>query len=457
MFQFFDGNDNAFADLENRAREACIIFNNEDMPPGVAPAAARVGFEVDSLSGRATLFVDKNLDYQGNSDVVRHWLEEGRLEFADFDQLRDWIQNDLKAIYECSDTGDIDDSGQNLTGERTLESITDMSRLREELEMRNRPQIDEESLFNALTAKVRGQDDALRILSRRVVRHIFKENPVRPLTVFAVGQSGVGKTQSADSLAQILSDIGGSRFGYLRIDCSEYSERHRVSQLLGAPPGYVGYGDRSPLADILTSSPKCVILFDEIEKAHPDFLRTLMNAMDAGRLSTSSGSSQRVLDCRQAVFFFTSNLASSDILQEVSEQNAFEDAAHVEAICRSKLVESGIQPELAGRVGCFLLFKPLSQATQAEVITLSIVDIGREYGVDVVRIEPEVIASILDSSQSSDFGARPARNTIEDTLGPVLAEARSAGNQRVRLTGPPYACLPVDTDTQHPPAEPDDI
>ena len=282
MFQFINGTDEAFADIEIRARQACIVFQ-EEMPPGSTPALARVGFEVDSNNGSATLFVDKNPNYRGSSGTLRQWFEDGKLEFADFRQLRDWIQNDLKAVYEGPPTGDTDDSDHNVTGEQVLESITDMPRLREELELRNRPTIDEESLFNALTTKVRGQDDTLRILSRRVVRHISKENPTRPLTMFAIGPSGVGKTQSAQSLAQILSDIGGGHFGYLRIDCSEYSERHRVSQLLGAPPGYVGYGDSAPLADILTNSPRCVILFDEIEKAHPDFLRTLMNAMDAGR------------------------------------------------------------------------------------------------------------------------------------------------------------------------------
>lgn len=452
MFQFIHGSDEAFFDLEARAREACIIFH-EAMPPGVAPAAARVGFEIDPQSGIATLFVDRNLAYAGNSDAIKRWLEDGKLEFVDFGELRDWIQNDLRSIYNDVDTGDNNDDtgdsadpGDSPTGEQVLQSLTDINKLREELETRNKPQIDEESLFGALTTKVRGQDEALSILSRRLLRHISKENPTRPLTVFAVGPTGCGKTQSAQSLAGILSSLDSS-FGYLRIDCSEYSERHRVSQLLGAPPGYVGYGDRSPLAEIITTSPKCVILLDEIEKAHPDFLRTLMNAMDAGRLSASSGSGSRMLDCRQAVFFFTSNLASSDILREVSERNASQDAAQVDSICRSRLVDSGIQPELAGRIGCFLLFKPLSKNTQAEVIALSIVDIGREYGVDVVRIEPEVITVILDSSPSCDFGARPVRSAIEDVLGPAFAEARSSALRTVSLVGPPYQCVPVDVDT----------
>ena len=150
-----------------------------------------------------------------------------------------------------------------------------------------------------------------------------------------------------------------------------------------------------------------------------------------------------MLDCRQAVFFFTSNLRSAAILREVTEQDAFEDASQIDNTCRSRLVDSGIQPELAGRIGCFLVFRPLSQSTQAEVITLSIVDVGREYGVDVARIEPSVITSILANSLSCDFGARPARNAIEDALGPVFAETRSSGNQSVGLAGPPYACLPL--------------
>lgn len=109
MFQFFNGTDEVFADLEAQAREACIVFI-ESMPPGVVPAAARVGFEVNPENGCATLFVDKDLNYQGDSDAVRRWIEDGELEFTDFNQLRDWIRNNLKAVYEGTYTDDMNDS-----------------------------------------------------------------------------------------------------------------------------------------------------------------------------------------------------------------------------------------------------------------------------------------------------------------------------------------------------------
>ncbi|MDQ3181832.1 MAG: AAA family ATPase [Acidobacteriota bacterium] len=157
-------------------------------------------------------------------------------------------------------------------------------------------------------------------LSSRVSRHLARSNPRRPTTVFAVGPTGVGKTQTAETLARSLSRLMPNRqnFHFLRLDMSEYQERHRVSQLLGAPQGYIGYGEGAQLLDALAMYPRCVVLFDEIEKAHPDILRTLMNAMDAGRISSPhQNNGNRQIDCRKAIFCFTSNLESSGILQEL--------------------------------------------------------------------------------------------------------------------------------------------
>lgn len=444
MYQFINGSEEAFADMERRTHQACIVFR-EEMPPGSTPDWARIGFEVNPQDGSATLFVEANLLYVGESLTIKQWFDAGMLQFGSFQQMREWIQRDLAVAYNGPDPN-ISQIDYTTGGEQMmLETITDMPKLMEEVEARNRLKlIDQELLYNGLAARVRGQDDALRILSRRVARHASKENPGRPLTIFAVGPTGVGKTQTAETLTEVLGRNDRDRPGYLRIDCSEYSEQHRVSQLLGAPPGYVGYGNHSPLVNTLTGSPKCVILFDEIEKAHPDVLRTLMNAMDAGRLSAPSIQGRGAIDCRQTIFFFTSNLNCEGILREVAAHEAFQDAARIDGICRSGIVKAGIQPELAGRMGCFLVFQPLSKSAQAEVMILSIVDIGREYGVDVARVEPSVIASIMDSSFTGDFGARPARNVIEDTLGLAFAEAHSDGVQVVNVTGPPFTCLPFN-------------
>jgi ATP-dependent Clp protease ATP-binding subunit ClpA len=223
---------------------------------------------------------------------------------------------------------------------------------------------------------------------------------------------------------------------------SEYQERYRVSQLIGSPQGYVGYGEGSQLLDALEHNPKTIVLFDEIEKAHPDVLTTLMNAMDAGRLSSAAQrTGGRVIDCRYAMFFFTSNLDSDGILAELEDMKAFDDVEQVNAICQSRLRSAGIRPELIGRIGEFLVFRPLSAETRAEIITLAVVKEARKYGIQVRKVEATVINSLLEKSIRQDFGARPAHRLVNRELGPIFARiTQKSTDDRWEVIGPPFAC-----------------
>ena len=186
--------------------------------------------------------------------------------------------------------------------------------------------LDEEVLFQQLHKRILGQDDALKGLAAVMVRHLARQRPARPAVIFAVGPSGVGKTRTAEVMAQVLREFDDENNGYqfLRLDMTEYQEAHRVSQLIGAPQGYIGHGDGSQLADSLRANPRTIVLFDEIEKAHSAILRVLMNAMDAGRLSTAARSADgREIDCRHAVFMFTSNMDAKSILDELQSRSAF--------------------------------------------------------------------------------------------------------------------------------------
>jgi ATP-dependent Clp protease ATP-binding subunit ClpA len=217
-----------------------------------------------------------------------------------------------------------------------------------------------------------------------------------------VGPTGVGKTRAAESLPAALKSVDptGIGHGYVRLDMAEYQERHRISQLFGAPQGYVGYGDRSQLVDALVENPKTIVLFDEIDKAHPDVLRSLMNAMDAGRISSPSIVGRgREVDCRQAIFLFTSNLDCDRILSELEERAAFEQHPVVDTVCQQRLRVVGMAPELIGRIGTFLVFQPLSLDARAEIVALSVKQVAEEYGLRVERIAPAVILSILKRVQ----------------------------------------------------------
>lgn len=454
MRQFLYGSDTAFANLEQRARRACIVFQDQEMPPGTQPSHARVGFEVNPDDGSALLLVDRGLLYTGPFTEVREWLDAGYKWFPSFAELRRWLQGSLAVAYGLTAEPPASGARPALTEASHPGSppappdpaqLTDLNAVRRQAPEPDAPlYLDEEALFRQLAAYVRGQEPALRLLARRVCRHLARRVPRRPLTLFAVGPTGVGKTRTAEVLSLALRAVApaGAGYAYLRLDMAEYQERHRVSQLLGAPQGYVGYGEGAQLVDALAANPRTVVLFDEIEKAHRDVLQALMNAMDAGRLSTAAATARgRELDCRQAIFFFTTNLDSAGILRELETREAFDQPGVVDQVCRSHLRAAGVAPELVGRITAFLVFRPLSAETRAEIVALAIARVAEEYGVQVEYIEPAVIARILARAQSDGFGARPYEYLVDEVLGETLAHAAASGaTASIRLGVPPFQC-----------------
>lgn len=452
MLQFLNGRDPAFALLERQATGACVVFQRQRMPPGATLVRARVGFEVNENDGKAMLFVERDILYAGSHESVRRWLSEGQLEFGSFEELRRWIQEDLKACYLSPADAQAGSSSPSEGGRvMTAGELTDLEAVTDQLPRdTDALHIDEDGLFQQLVKRIRGQDDAMRLLAKQVRRHLARKAPQRPSTLMALGPTGVGKTAAAEYLPSALQDElpHAAAYAYLRLDMSEYQERHRISQLLGAPQGYVGYGEGAQLADRLLSNPRTIVLFDEIEKAHPDILRALMNAMDAGRLSTASANAGgHEIDCRRAVFIFTSNLDATGILQELETRKGFGQREIVDSVCRSRLRAAGVAPELAGRIGCFLVFRPLDRQARVEIVTLAITRVAEEYGLRVNRIDPTVVADILRTCSSEGFGARPDEYLVDELLGPCLAEAAAAADLPGPLAvvaGPPYQCVPHD-------------
>lgn len=426
MKQFFQGTREAFANLARAADNTCVIFRNQEMPTGASPQTARIGIE-GAGGGTLHLLVERGVSFGGDHEDVRRWLSDGVRSFDSPEEMRLWLTEVLAPCYRP----------------QAMPPVTDIGEVRRRLTQQPPPrvQVSEETLLTRLAERVKGQDAALRSLARRTCLHLRQTAPARPCTFFAVGPTGVGKTSLAESLPLALRGTPHrTDYGFLRLDMSEYQERHRVSQLIGAPQGYLGYGEGAVLADHLADHPRSIILFDEIEKAHRDVLMLLMNAIDAGRITRSSNTAGgRQVDCREAIFIFTSNLDAEAILAELESQEGFEDPHVTNRICRERLLRAGIRPEIIGRIGSFLVFRPLDDATRAEVVTLSIQRVAARYGLEVATIEPDVIVSLFEQSRSDGFGARPVEYLIDDLLGPSFASFQNSElPARINISGPPY-------------------
>lgn len=439
MHQFIRGTQAAWDDLSRRSRRACVVFTACQLPPGCTPSAARVGFE-GNASG-AVLLVDKGVRYTGSSDDVRAWLNAGERRFTGFDELRNWILSEIAPLFLAA--SDSEQTSSRLRYGLPAE-LTDLDSVTATTAAHASASLTADDLLGELSARVYGQDDAMKALARRVTQHVRRTHPRRPTTIFALGPTGVGKTRAAEALAESLGVVLGGRWSsFIRLNMNEYQERHRVSQLLGAPPSYIGYGDGTHLIDRLAAQPESVVLFDEIEKAHPDILVALMSAMDAGELSSPAPAARsRLVDCRRAVFYFTSNV---DVIDAITELDADSDPAQsVDGTCRRHLKAGGIRPELVGRIGAFLAFRPLSSRARAEIATAAVARVAAEYGLKVVRVAPDVISAIV-SRPYDELGARPDEYYIDDLLSAEFSRyASSRGPQTVSIDcNPSPVCMPA--------------
>ena len=400
MYQFFTPNQAGFDALASRAKGACLRYQSQEMPPGASPQRASIGFEQDANSNESTLWVSNGVVYTGDNDEVRQWFQEGKRVFPCFDALREWVQSSLASAY-----------GVNVgSGQSTATPIY----------------MDADEIHDRLQKKVIGQGDALKILAGVVARQHARHKPARPAVVFAVGPSGVGKTRTCTELGSILADMRDrdTNDGFLRLDMNEYQERFRLSQLIGSPNGYVGFGEPSRLISALRSNAYPIILFDEIEKAHPAILKCLMNMMDAGRISspTDLGNGHEV-DCSKATLLFTSNLKADEILNEINELKKTQESISEDAICRKHLQRAGIPREILGRIAHFLVFNPLDQSTRQQILEIQIKELGEEYGVRVQSVCPRILEELSREHIDCDFGVRPSYSTLDARFGPIFMEA----------------------------------
>lgn len=272
-------------------------------------------------------------------------------------------------------------------------------------------------LPDILHERVIGQDDAVNLVSAAIMRARTGVNdPRRPVGSFLfLGPTGVGKTELAKALAEALFD---SEEAIVRFDMSEYMEKASVSRLIGAPPGYIGHDQGGQLTEAIRRRPHSIVLFDELEKAHPDVFNILLQVLDDGRITDSQGVT---VDCRHTVIIMTSNLASQYILQGFDASGALlmETADLIQGV----LAES-FRPEFLNRIDEIIIFAPLTQGQLSRIVDLELNGLQRRLDEQGIRLEvsAEARAFMAREGYDPEYGARPLRRFIQREVKTLVAE-----------------------------------
>ncbi|MFA6871459.1 MAG: AAA family ATPase, partial [Bacteroidaceae bacterium] len=271
-------------------------------------------------------------------------------------------------------------------------------------------------LEKELHHRVVGQEAAITAVANAVRRNrAGLQDPKRPIGSFIfLGTTGVGKTELAKALAEYLFNDENMM---TRIDMSEYQEKHTVSKLVGAPPGYVGYDEGGQLTEAIRRKPYSVVLFDEIEKAHPDVFNILLQVLDDGRLTDNKG---RLVNFKNTIIIMTSNIGSSYIQSQIETLNALNSKQVMEETKKQvlELLKKSVRPEFLNRIDEILLFPPLNKKDITEIVNIQLNGICKrlEESNITLKVDQEAINYLSKEGYSLEYGARPVKRAIQNYL-----------------------------------------
>ena len=271
-------------------------------------------------------------------------------------------------------------------------------------------------LEDILHKRVVGQDEAVRLVSESILRsRAGIADPKRPIGSFLfLGPTGVGKTELAKTLAEALFD---SEKNLVRIDMTEYMEKFSVSRLIGAPPGYVGYEEGGQLTEAVRRKPYSVILFDEVEKAHPDVFNILLQVLDDGRITDSQG---RTVDFKNTIIILTSNLGSQFLLDGIQPDGEISQQARDQV---NELLKRSFRPEFLNRLDEIVFYKPLTKDNVTHIIDLMVDELNRrlEDKQLTVRLTDQAKTHVIDEAYDPVYGARPLRRYLQHTVETLIS------------------------------------
>ncbi len=277
-------------------------------------------------------------------------------------------------------------------------------------------------LEDDLHRRVVGQDEAVSLVTDAIIRSKAGiKDPTKPIGSFLfLGPTGVGKTELAKTLAERMFDDENNM---VRIDMSEYMEKFSVSRLIGAPPGYVGYDEGGQLTEAVRRKPYAVVLFDEIEKAHPDVFNVLLQVLDDGRITDSQG---RTVDFKNTILIMTSNIGSQYLLDGIREDGSISESS--QEMVRTEL-RAHFRPEFLNRLDEVIMFKPLTKDNISHIIDLQVADLNRRLSDQQLRIEltPEARDFVTENGYDPTYGARPLKRYIQKNVETLSARLILSG------------------------------
>ena len=285
--------------------------------------------------------------------------------------------------------------------------------------------------------RVIGQEEAVSKVSDAIIRaRAGIKDPRRPIGSFLfLGPTGVGKTELAKALAESLFDDENAM---IRIDMSEYMEKHAVARLIGAPPGYVGYEEGGQLTEAVRRKPYAVILFDEVEKAHPDVFNVLLQVLDDGRITDSKG---RTVDFKNTIIILTSNIGSDLILEGITDTG--EITNEVEEGVNNRL-KMHFRPECLNRLDDIVIYKPLMKEQIIQIVDLLVTDLNRRLADRQLSVKLTHEAKVYLAEQGFDpvFGARPLKRFLQRKVETLIGRMLIANDVE------PFSTFVVDYDGQ---------
>ena len=271
-------------------------------------------------------------------------------------------------------------------------------------------------LEDILHQRVVGQDEAVRLVSEAILRsRAGIADPDKPIGSFLfLGPTGVGKTELAKALAEALFD---SEKNLVRIDMSEYMEKFSVSRLIGAPPGYVGYEEGGQLTEAVRRKPYSVVLFDEVEKAHPDVFNILLQVLDDGRITDSQG---RTVDFKNTILILTSNLGSQYLLEGINADGEISQEARDQV---DQLLKRSFRPEFLNRLDEIVYYKPLTKENVTAIVDLLLGSLNRRLADKQLKVEltPAAKTYVIDNGYDPLYGARPLRRFLQHTVETLIS------------------------------------